>query len=91
MISGKFLPRSSNQSLGPQDVTATNRQWKKWMTQKHSRVRESPTSVHDFEGVHKNMEGPMGLKDKSLNLQWKLKGPQTLATSFWIEYTLPFS
>lgn len=25
--------------------------------------------VYDFEGVHENMEDPMGLKDKSLNLQ----------------------
>lgn len=69
MASGKFLPCSSNQSLGPQDVTAINRQWKKWMTQKQSRVLKSPTSMYDFEGVHKNMEDPMGLKDKSLNLQ----------------------
>lgn len=69
MTSGKFLPCSSNQSLGPQDVTATNRQWKKWMTQKHSRVLKFSTSTYDFEGVHKVMEDPMGLKEKRLNLQ----------------------
>lgn len=47
------------------------------MTQKHSKVLESPTSMYDFEGVHKNMEDSMGSKDKTLNLQRKLKGPQT--------------
>jgi len=48
--------------------------------------------MNDFTCVHKSMEAPTGLQDKSLNLQWKLReGLQTLVLSFWMEYALPFS
>lgn len=61
------------------------------MEQRHFCIFKSPPAKYDSAHVHMNMEAPMGLQNKSLNLQWKLRdGRQTLVPS--LEHALsPFS